>query len=376
MGIVVALLGIVILFVVLIDTFETIVVPKTVNRSFRITSIFYRSLWKAWSWMIRHLKEGPFRLTLLGAYGPISLLLLIASWAIMLFFSFGMIHWGFGTLDRPGYSAGFGTTLYFSGVTFFTLGYGDLTPVHGPGQTLAVFEAGIGFGFLAVVISYVPVLYQAFSQRETSITLLDSKAGSNPSAGELLRRHAEAECMEDLIVLLKEWEVWAARQLEAYLSYPILAYYRSQHDDQSWLCSLTAILDTCAVISLGFEGNPSWEKRLQFQAKATFAMGRHVVVDLAYLLATEPDPNPPARYSPEDWRRLQSDLRVAGAPINKAMEAALAEQRGLYEGYVVALAKDLFFVLPAWLKDPNRRDNWEETAWDDDEHFTHASTVV
>src|SRR5205085_1149766 len=159
------------------------------------------------------------------------------------------------------------------------------TPLHDSGKVFAVIEAGTGFGFLAVVISYVPVLYVAFSRREHLITLLDSKAGSQPSAGELLKRHGEAEAMEMLIDLLKEWETWSAQQLEAYLSYPILAYYRSQHDEQSWLMSLTCILDTCSLITLGFEddGSKPWAKRLYFQAKATFAMGRHVIVALAYI---------------------------------------------------------------------------------------------
>src|SRR5262249_637027 len=152
--------------------------------------------------------------------------------------SFGLIHFGNDTLH--------GKTIfdcfYFSGVTFFTLGYGDLVPSDSWGHFLSVCEVGIGFGFLAVVISYVPVMYTAFSRREILITQLDSRAGSNPSAGELLRRHAEAGAMEALVVLLKEWEVWSAQQLEAYLSYPILAYYRSQHDDQSWILSLTCIL--------------------------------------------------------------------------------------------------------------------------------------
>src|SRR4029078_13553727 len=122
-------------------------------------------------------------------------------------------------------------------------------------------------------------------------TLLDSKAGSNPSAGELLKRHAEAGAMEDLIVLLKEWERWSAEELEAYLSYPMLAYYRSQHDDQSWLLSLSCILDACTLISLGLEKREDmpWARRLEFQAKATFAMARHVIVDLAYIIDVPPD---------------------------------------------------------------------------------------
>lgn len=97
-----------------------------------------------------------------------------------------------GISSRPTADGHFTTYLYFSGTTFFTLGYGDLVPTGAMGRVLSVAEAGIGFGFLAVVISYLPVLYQAFSRREIIISLLDARAGSPPSAGELLRRLAEA----------------------------------------------------------------------------------------------------------------------------------------------------------------------------------------
>src|SRR5262249_31799064 len=145
--------------------------------------------------------------------------------------------------------------LYFSGTTFFTLGYGDLVPTGALGRALSVIEAGIGFGFLAVVISYLPVLYQAFSRRQIAISLLDSRAGWPPSAAELLRRLADAHNEGGIGQLLVEWERWAAELLEIQLSFPVLSYYRSQHDNQSWVGTLTTILDTSALVIAGVE-NP------------------------------------------------------------------------------------------------------------------------
>jgi hypothetical protein len=359
------LFGIAILLVVLWDTFETIVVPKTVTRRLSLAGLFYDGLWNVWS-RLAAATSGGTRLQILGAFGPISLLMLIALWAILLVAGFGFLHWGAGTL---GAERSLGENLYFSGVTFFTLGFGDLTPWMGLGRLLAVFEAGVGFGFLAIVISYVPVMYSAFSRREINITLLDSKAGSNPTAGELLRRHAAGNSVGALIVLLKEWERWSAEQLEAYLSYPILAFYRSQHDDQSWLCSLTAILDACSLIEMGFEGDPSWYPELRFQAEATFAMGRHVIVDLAYLLDIPPVERPLSRMAPNDWERLRSVLWAAGMPLKESAEDVLRERRDLYEPYVVSLARDLFFTLPAWVPEAGALDNWQTTAWDNERHF-------
>jgi hypothetical protein len=371
MNILAVVAGIAIVLLVLWDTFETIVTPKTVERRFSLTTLFYNLSWRLWS-LLSKAPSGGFRQAILVSYGPMSLIMLIAAWACLLIFGFALVDWGLGALSGPAHpSPSLGEDLYYSGVTFLTLGYGDMTPTTGLGRTLAVIEAGVGFAFLAVVISYVPVMYNAFSRREINITLLDSKAGSNPTGGELLRRHGEGQAMEALIVLLKEWERWSAEQLEAYLSYPVLAFYRSQHDDQSWLCSLTAILDACSLIMMGFEGDPAWAAPLKFQAKATFAMGRHVIVDLAYILAAPPRESPPDRLSPNDWLRLQEALRAAGIPLKTGPQAdeALRRSRELYEPYVVSLAQDLLFTLPAWFPQPGAKDNWETTAWDDDRHF-------
>src|SRR5262249_18382453 len=137
--------------------------------------------------------------------------------------------------------------VYMSGETFFTLGFGDITPSTPLGRVLAVLESGLGFGFLGTVVGYLPTMYAAFAQRETEISLMDARAGSPPTASELLRRAAQggdAWCTE----VLRTWERWCAQLLEAHISYPQLAYYRSQHSNQSWLGALTTILDSTALL--------------------------------------------------------------------------------------------------------------------------------
>src|SRR5947207_12186922 len=227
--------------------------------------------------------------------GPLSLLALLVFWAVLFVFGFGLLLWGLALpLNAPDKTISFFTYLYLSGTNFFTLGLGDVTPLPGAARLLVVIEVALGFIYLALVISYVPVIYQAFSRRELRISLLDSRAGSPATAAELLRRNHAGKNVEALQFLLRDWEVWCADILESHLSYPILAYYRSQHDQQSWVEALTVILDTCALILTGIEGIPVEA------AKFTFAIARHAIVDLAQVLATSPTKGvnrlPPAEF--------------------------------------------------------------------------------
>src|SRR5262249_50131910 len=145
----------------------------------------------------------------------------------------------------------------------------------------------------------LPVLYQAFSRREVSISLLDARAGSPPSASQILLRLARSDNMLALDSFLAEWERWAAEVLESHLSFPVLSYYRSQHDNQSWLAAMAAILDTCAILMADVKGRNS------YQAQMTFAMARHAAVDLALILKITPSAPKPDRISPEELQRLR-----------------------------------------------------------------------
>ena len=85
--------------------------------------------------------------------------------------------------------------------------------------------------------------------------------------------------------ILRDWERWAAEVLESHLSYPALSFFRSQHNNQSWLGALITILDGSALVIAGVDGLRNE------QAKITFAMARHAVVDLAQVVN--------ARYNPQ-----------------------------------------------------------------------------
>ena len=353
-------LGAALFLVVLWEAFETVILPRRVTRRFRLTRIFYSTTWGAWSFLACLISSKKRREALLGFYGPLSLLLLLVVWAAGLILSFGLLHYGAGSaVSVAGTQPGFVTDIYLSGTTFFTLGLGDVVPRSALARALTVTEGGVGFGFLAIVIGYLPVFYQAFSRREVNISLLDARAGTPPTAGELLRRHGFAHGQEALQSLLKDWERWSAELMESHLSYPALAFFRSQHDNQSWLSSLTAILDTCALVMTGLEG------ACERQAELTFAIARHAVVDLSQIFGSGPLPFPQERLSPAELSRLREVLARNGFKMRDGEEAdrRLTALRRMYEPYVHTLASYLNLALPPWIPAKKTKDNWQTTAW-------------
>jgi hypothetical protein len=297
----------------------------------------------------------------LSFYGPVSLLFLLSLWAGGLVLGFACLHRSLHTpMKIQNGTSGFFTNLYFSGSTFFTLGLGDIVPETWAGKLLTVLEAGLGLGFLALVIGYLPVLYQAFSRRELNISLLDARAGSPSTAAELLRRHFDGDQFVELSAFLREWERWAAELLESHLSYPVLAYYRSQHSNQSWLGALTTILDVTTLVMTGIEGTPA------HQAQLTFAIARHAVVDLANVFNTKPGKPPQDRLPADELVRMRANLKTRGIFLREGDAAAekINKLRQMYEPYVYALSEYLLMPLPPWEVSAKAADNWQTSAWE------------
>ncbi len=353
--------GLLLILGMLWEAFETIVLPRRVARRMRLTRLFYRSTWRPWSAVVRRACGGQRREALLGFFGPLSLILLLTVWAAGLVVGFALLQWATGSGIRgPQEMSPFAADLYLSGTTFFTLGLGDVAPATDLARALTVVESGMGFGFLALVIGYFPVLYQSFSRREVNVSLLDARAGSPPTAAELLRRHAGDRGLDTLRQLLREWEHWSAQLLESHLSYPVLAYFRSQHTNQSWLAALTTILDVSALALAVVEAG------CQQEAQLTFAMARHAVGDLAQVFSAAPLRGIADRLPPATLAALRAHLAASGLKLRDGPEAdrALAELRALYEPYVAALGRYLEMTVPDWLPETGQADNWQVTAWE------------
>ncbi len=357
-------LGIALIVESLWEGFETIILPRRVTRRSRLMLYFHRPLWRLWKLIARALRSRKLRETWLSFYGPLSILLVLSVWASCVILGFALLLWethstssSAGTLGGPGTT--FFTSLYLSATSFFTLGMGDVAPSGSPGRFLAALESGLGFGFLALLISYLPSLNQSFARREVSVVLLDARAGSPPSAGEMLRRHSSEQGGEALRLLLEEWERWSAEILESHQSYPVLAYFRSQHDEQSWLAAITAILDTCALLIV------DGDARLRRQAELTFAIARHTVVDLCVVFRRPPRPPAYDRLPPETMSELRAVLSQAGRRLSEheGFDIRLAELRLMYEPYVNALASHFLLDTPAWTAS-GKPDGWQTSEWE------------
>jgi len=354
MATIAAAVGIILILLVMQDVFEVLLLPRRVRRRWRLAGLLFQATWSLWRVAARLVPTGYGRAGFLSIYGPLSVVVLYFAWASSLIVGHGLCQWSFNhELAVP---PSFFADLYMSGSTFFTLGYGDVVPHTKVGKVFAIMEAGSGFGLIAAVIGYLPVLYQLFSRREAHIIQLDARAGSPPSALSLLAGHAGSDAMVELDGYLRAWEVWGAELLESHLSYPMLVAYRSQHDNQSWLAALTTIMDTCAVILCGLKDTKT------FQARMTFAMGRMIIIEMTKVLGLSPITSGADRLPAEEYQDFARRLAEIGlyAP-EKGAEQRLAAFRTTYEPFLLPLSQFLMLKLPDWVP-TDAPDNWQTSA--------------
>lgn len=343
------------LLLILHDAFEVMLLPRRVKSRLRIVRLFFRFTWLIWSKVARRISSSDTRHNYLSLYGPLSMVWLLWVWAAGLVTGFGTLYWALNSgramhLSWP-------DQLYFSGVTFFTLGYGDVVPHSRIEKLLVVLEAGTGLGFIAIVIGYLPVLYQLFARREARVIMLDAAAGSPPSAVTLLIRHAEGESLQELEDLLHEWQQWCAELMESQLSYPMLAFYRSQHDNQSWLAALSTIMDSCALLMVGLKGVRT------FRARLAFSTARQAVIEMGRVFQAGALPLEEDRLPSHKFEQLRSDFTAAGLDFadDADAEQKLAAFRNTYEPFLNGLAHYLVLPLPDWLPAGNGLDNWQNS---------------
>lgn len=321
----------------LLDAFEQVILPRTESHVFRISSLIRRYTWEPWKALARQITSVERRAAFLSFYGPFSVLILLASWDFSLILGFSLGWWA----AREG---SFANRFYVSGSNFFALGLSS-PPVTDIARLTTLVEAGLGLGILAVIIGYLPVYYGAYSAREAFIIRFQSMAGSPCTALEVWRHFAPLDRGMRL-QLLMDFQSWAAHVLQSQRSYSLVALYRSQKGNESWLAVLTVILDSCALWIAVPQDRP------RHGPKATFDVALRAVTELAGAFKLEPKSPPMDRLPRADFQKLFQALVDTGMEVVDDPEKAernLAELRGIYEPYIYILSEFLYVELPSWM---------------------------
>ena len=339
------LAGAVLVLATLIDAFEVVLLPRPVRRRIRLNRYFFKVTWDAWAWCAGRWPAGRRREDFIGVYGPLSMVMLFVLWAASLVVGFGLMQWALQGMTPGARFDTLTSQVIVSGDAFFTLGYGDIVPQHSLARLLVILEAGTGFGFIALNIGYLPVLYQHFTRRDLQLIEFSARAGSPPTAATLLGWHAHGST-EELERWLRDWEIWASDLIESHAVYPMLAFYRSQHEGHSWLGSLAVVLDVCTLLIAGADDAQ------RHQATATFAALRRILDEASESLQV-----PPARETGP--RRMDGEaMRVLAATIRRIIPRwrddegaldAIRVLRATYEPRLEALAAYLLLPLPDWI---------------------------
>jgi hypothetical protein len=355
MHLVVGLLGLLLVGLVLVEFFLVYLLPRRVRRDPQFARQLNVVVWNMCRAAVRRLPPKTAD-TVLGFFGPVAVLTTLSGWVAGLILGFAAMDWATGA--RVGAArASFGDDLYYSAGALFSVTT-NVSPAGGLARVLRVAEAAAAYGVIFVVIGYLPALYQAFSRRETKVSLLDPRAGSPPSAGALVVDCGQHGSWADVDAYLEKWEEWTGDLMESHLSYPVLTHFRSQHVNQSWLGALTVIMDAAA---LALAAAPAGSAE---NAEMTYRMGRHALSDLTFTLRVKPVAPGQERLTPDKLGELLGELDRVNLPYEDpdAIAGRLAELRATYEPYAQALGEYLVLDLPEWLA-PEPAANWKGGYW-------------
>lgn len=335
--------GIVVVVWTLLDVFRTLVMPRAARGRVRLSRFLFRPIWGPWRWIGVRGKTVQARERILSTAAPFFFFVLLVGWVSLALLGYALILWSPAFVDGIGPGGdSFGNALYVSGTSLFTLG--SVGGVTGWTRAIVLAEAATGLGLFAVVIAYLPVLYQAFNRREVGVLLLDARAGSPPSGPELLHRMGSAGVASSLPDLFAQWERWVADVLESHMSYPLLALFRSPHDNTSWVTSLGSVLDAATLLLTAVEDEPDERTIL------LYGTGVHAVEDLFYYFRLTERETVIQRVEFEDVLDDMKDDGFAIRPLDEAF-ARFTSKRAKYAPRLDALAVLLAAPPGLWIGD-------------------------
>jgi len=349
MPLVEALAGMALIVWVLNDVFTTVILPRPAPARYRPAGILTRGSWRIWRRYADASRTPDRREQRLGIFAPAIVMVLLGLWIVLLVLGFGLLLFALSDQIQPALHD-FDAALYMAAVSLLTIGYGDFVPTQSLSRLVAVAAGGVGLGIVALTITYLFSLYANFQRREVAVVTLDARAGAPPSGITLLETCAGFDSDIELEQVFESWEVWSAEVLESHLAYPILLFFRSTHDHESWVSAVGAILDATTLLLTTIEGGP------RGQARATRALGSHLVEDIGrsfrFIVNDRPLDGPMIERAEFDDAR--SRLQAAGYTVVADADNAwteFAKLRSEYAGPLNALAKYLDVPPAQWVGD-------------------------
>jgi len=334
--------GIALVVWALLSAMKTIVLPRA-EASIVVTALFI-NLRRIFDLICSPKRSYAFRDRVMAYYAPTGLLLLPVTWVTMVLLGYTGIFWGTGI--KP-----LSEALAISGSSLFTLGFDRPGSI---GHIVVSFsEALLGLGIVALVISYLPSIYGAFSRRETLVATLEARAGLPPSPAEFLVRYARIGWLDNLDEeLFESWETWFAEIEEGHTSQPSLNFLRSPHPGRSWITAAGCVLDT-AAISNSLIAKPH-DARVDLLIRSGFLCLRRIADYFGIGYDPDPRPDDPISVTRREFNLLCVELEAAGVPLKPDRDQAWRDFAGWrvnYDTVLIALCVLVMAPPAIWSSD-------------------------
>jgi len=303
------------------SSLRTTVLPRGVPA--RIGRRVFRTM--RWVFALRMGRNASYekRDRIMAYYGPTALLALLVTWLVLIGSGFLLMFWGVGVRSIR-------QILYLSGSSIFTLGFERPPSVQVAALVLA--EAALGLFELALLITYLPSIYQAFSRREALVTALEVRAGNPPSGAEMLIRFTVLDRLESLSEeIWVRWEAWFAEIEESHTSFPVLTFFRSPTPDRSWIGAAGAVLDAAALYTSTLD--VPRDVRADICIRAGYIALRRICDFFGMGYEAEPKPDDPTSISREEFGVIYDRFVEVGVPVKADREQAWADFAGWRVNY-------------------------------------------
>ena len=329
---------------VLNDVFQSVVVPRSTPARFRISRLVIVNGWRLMRAAALRSRTAGSRERMLGTFAPLILILLLVIWIAALIVGFGLMLYAFRESTTPPLD-NLGTAIYTAGTSLLTISFSNIVAGSGGARLVSIAAGMAGLGTIALAINFLFSIYATFQRREVLVVTLDSRAGAPPSGVNLLETMAKLGMTDGLPALFADWEKWAAEVLDTHIAYPLLAYFRSSHDNESWISAIGAVLDATTLVLTTVEDGPHGP------AKTMFAMGTHLVEDLGRFFRRQGDHEVGVeRY---EFDQAREALAAGGWQLRPAEDAwkGFSRLRAQYAGTLNNMAKWWAIPPTQWIGD-------------------------